>query len=152
MTTNQKLKSLQKKLDKAKVSHFAAHEFFVKGGSHHSPRSRGYGLNTDPPDDLLDNIVPTAIVLQTARTMLGAPIIISSCYRSPAYNKAIGGASQSLHKTFQATDIIATDLVRLYHILATLRASGAFLGGLGGYSSFVHLDTRGHNATWGIRY
>ena len=147
-----KITKLQNKLDKAKVTYFKAHEFFVKGGSHSSPRSRGYGKNTDPPEDLLNNIVPTAVVLQTAREMLGAPIIISSCYRSPAYNKAIGGASQSLHKTFQATDIVATDLVKLYHILATLRAAGAFLGGLGGYSSFVHIDTRGYNATWGIRY
>jgi hypothetical protein len=147
-----KITKLQNKLDKAKVTYFKAHEFFVKGGSHSSPRSRGYGKNTDPPEGLLNNIVPTAVVLQTAREMLGAPIIISSCYRSPAYNKAIGGASRSLHQTFQAADNVATDLVKLYHILATLRAAGAFLGGLGGYSSFVHIDTRGYNATWGIRY
>ena len=149
MNSEQKL---QKLLDKAGVVHFKAYEFFVKGGSHYNARSRAYKKNTDPPDELLPSIIPTAVVLDKARRVLGTPIIISSAYRSKAYNKAIGGATSSYHMRFNATDVIASDLRELYRVLRKMRDREEFSGGLGGYSGFVHIDTRGYDATWGINY
>ena len=33
-------------------------------------------------------------------------------------------------------------------VLQQMRSSGLFSGGIGKYTSFVHVDTRGHNADW----
>lgn len=49
--------------------------------------------------DLCENI------LEPVRVHFGKPIIISSGYRSPALNKANGGASTSQHVKGQAADI-----------------------------------------------
>lgn len=43
-------------------------------------------------------------VLQPIRTQIGKPFIITSWYRSPALNKAVGGVSTSAHLTGMAID------------------------------------------------
>ena len=50
---------------------------------------------------LVDNI------LDPLREAYGKPIRVNSGYRSPALNKAVGGASSSQHMTGQAADITA---------------------------------------------
>lgn len=62
-------------------------------------------------------------------------------------------APLSQHMEFRALDI-AFDGVspqRVYDRLLEWRKAGKFTGGLGLYpsSGFVHIDTRGGNATWG---
>ena len=44
-------------------------------------------------------------VLQPSREMYGKPIHITSGYRSPAVNKAVGGAKKSQHMRGEAADI-----------------------------------------------
>ena len=44
-------------------------------------------------------------VLQPLRNMYGAPIHVTSGYRSPAVNKAVGGARNSQHMLGEAADI-----------------------------------------------
>ena len=133
----------QRLLDKWKVKHFTAKEFFYRGASDEKLQ-----LNTDPPAKLWPNMEKTAKVLDEARTRLGASIRITSAYRSPAYNKRIGGVSNSTHVRFNATDLVTAQPASLYLVLLDLRREGMFKGGLGLYRSFVHLDTRGVNATW----
>jgi uncharacterized protein YcbK (DUF882 family) len=137
------MEELQRMLTAYGVKFFSAREFFYRGDSDHRLK-----LNTDPPRRLLRNILPTAVVADQARLIYGLPIRITSCYRAPAYNKAIKGSSASTHMQFQAVDLQCKDPGRLYQILLALRQAGEFRGGLGLYHSFVHLDTRGHNATW----
>ena len=86
--------------------------------------------------------------MQEARNRLGKPIRITSAYRSPAYNKRIGGVSNSTHVRFNALDLVTDKPAALYLLLLDLRREGLFKGGLGLYRSFVHIDSRGHNATW----
>jgi len=148
MTHSEKLRSLQRQLDRKSIRYFKAKEFFAKGGANSNPRSRGYRKNTDPPDRLIHDIVPCAIVLDRIREDYGSAIVINSCYRSPAYNRSIGGASQSYHMKFVACDITGYSISRLHRIAKDLRNQGMFLGGIGRYNSFVHVDTRGYNATW----
>ncbi len=86
------------------------------------------------------------------RASFGKPCRILSSYRSPDYNRALGGASLSQHLEFTALDI-AFDGVspkQVYDQLVQWRKAGKFTGGLGLYpsSGFVHIDTRGRNATW----
>ncbi|MDX1747697.1 MAG: D-Ala-D-Ala carboxypeptidase family metallohydrolase [Halobacteriales archaeon] len=137
----------------AGVRYFSARELLSLGGSHFSTRSPGYGLNTLPPCHLLPNILPTVAALDGARHRLGSPVLVNSVYRSRAYNTAIGGATRSFHLTFQAIDAHPADpalLSRLYRILRSEREADKWTGGLGGYRTFVHVDTgTDYNRNWG---
>lgn len=134
------------------LRHFKPYEFLEKGGQHRNPDSSAFGLNTDPPKDLWSNIKATAKILDKLRERLERPIVMSSVYRSPAYNAAIGGAGQSLHVSFNAVDFS----VRGSPVgpsewaapLREMRSAGLFEGGIGIYSTFVHVDTRGQNVDW----
>lgn len=130
---------------------FQPYEFIVKGSQHSNPNSAAFGLNTDPPRELWPNIVPTARVLDELRRRVGAPIAILSAYRSPAYNRAIGGAGASMHMQFKAIDFVVrshSSPLDWARALREMRSSGLFSGGIGTYSGFVHVDTRGENADW----
>lgn len=55
-----------------------------------------------------ENIVKTATKLEKVRAILGNhPLIVSSWYRSPALNAAVGGARNSDHMLGAAVDFIA---------------------------------------------
>lgn len=133
------------------LRHFSPDEFLVKGGSHGNPDSAAFGLNTDPPRSLWENILPTARVLDELRARIGSPLTLSSVYRSPAYNRVIAGASQSQHMEFKACDFVAHGRgspADWASMLRAMRQEGLFRGGIGIYPSFVHVDTRGSNADW----
>ena len=106
--------------------------------------------NTLPPQELWYHIVPTLWVVDQVRNYLAKPVTLTSIYRSPEYNASVGGASQSYHMRNCAIDFQVEDVSpsRIHEILLNMRASGSFRGGVGRYSSFNHIDTRGHNATW----
>ncbi len=129
------------------IKHFDWKEFLVKGGSH-----KGNQLNTDPPREKWPNVIPLVRVLEALRQRLGHPIVLTSVYRSPAYNAAIGGASSSQHTEFRAADFVvpghgspADWHAELHRMRVT---EGLFSGGLGLYQDFVHIDIRGYNADW----
>lgn len=132
------------------IRHFRADEFLVMGGSHVSRGSRAFGLNAQPPSALWRNMEPTAKVLDELRERLGTPIRTLSAYRSPAYNRAIGGARRSQHLAFRAVDFVADrGSPREWAAeLRRLRTEGLFKGGIGTYRTFVHIDTRGTNRDW----
>ncbi|MCO6414703.1 D-Ala-D-Ala carboxypeptidase family metallohydrolase [Siccirubricoccus sp. KC 17139] len=109
------------------------------------------GLNTRPPQELWPNIIPVARLLQALRTKLGQPVVLHSLYRSPAYNKAVGGEPNSQHMRFCAADFAMPGFSSPVHwagILRGMRSEGVFRGGIGVYPSFVHVDTRGFDADW----
>ncbi|NEH49585.1 DUF882 domain-containing protein [Rhizobium leguminosarum] len=124
---------------------FKPEEFFVKG-------SNVSGLNTNPPRRFWANIVSTAKVIAQFRSALpsGHRVIFNSVYRSPAYNKQIGGAKSSQHMRFNAIDFRVEGAnpgspAQWAKMLRAMRAAGVFRGGVGLYNTFVHLDTRGSN-------
>ena len=108
--------------------------------------------NSTPPRKLWKNVVPTLRVVDDLRESCGKPCRILSSYRSPAYNRRVGGVALSQHLQFNALDIAikGVSAKRVYERLLQWRAEGRFTGGLGYYpsSGFVHIDTRGRNATW----
>lgn len=80
--------------------------------------------------------------LQAARDYFGVPIYINSAYRTPAYNKKIGGASNSYHMRGQAVDHHAkgkVDLMELARFYESIGCCGIIV-----YpnSGFVHIDSR----------
>jgi hypothetical protein len=133
------------------LQHFQPHEFLVLGAQNQSGPAQG--RNTLPPEDLWNNIVPTAKVLDVLRSKLGAKVRLSSVYRSPAYNALIpGAAGGSTHMQFRAADFSCEDgLGSAWWAkqLSDLRNAGLFMGGIGVYPTFVHIDTRGQNVEFG---
>ena len=131
------------------VKSFIAAEFLVKGGSNATNH-----LNTDPPPALWPNVIPLAKLLQKFRDRIGAPVRLTSVYRSPAYNRAIGGATNSLHMQFRAADLTVVGMGTPADWAATLREmrdAGEFVGGIGTYNTFVHVDVRGTVSDWDDR-
>lgn len=73
----------------------------------HSQTADRLGLDNTPPDELMANLRRLATGLELVRQLVGVPVVISSGYRSPLVNKAVGGVSNSQHTTGQAADITA---------------------------------------------
>lgn len=68
-----------------------------------------HGIDNTPPDIELVTANLLALcenVLQGIRDGIGKPIIISSGYRSPALNAAIGGSKNSQHSEGEAADLV----------------------------------------------
>lgn len=66
------------------------------------------GLDNVPPPAVLETLKRTAMGLESVRVRLGgAPILVSSGYRAPAVNRAVGGSPNSQHMRGQAVDFIA---------------------------------------------
>ena len=84
-----------------------------------------------------------AIQLQVLREYLNTPITINSGYRSPEYNKKIGGVAKSQHILGNAADITMKGYTpkNIYNAIEFLIDKGEMLqGGLGLYKNFVHYD------------
>lgn len=105
--------------------------------------------NDTPPVEAWHRIMPTLRVVERLRERFGATTI-HSAYRSPAYNLAVGGVGDSRHAQNDAIDCsCATGTPRAWAaFLRDLREGGVFAGGIGVYSGFVHVDTRGFAADW----
>jgi hypothetical protein len=129
------------------VKHFQWHEFLVKGSSNATT-----GLNTDPPRSLWRNIMQVARVLDRFREEVGHSVVLTSVYRSPAYNATLPGAAKSSqHIQFKAVDfkVVGAGSPREWaEIMRKYRRQNMFEGGIGVYDTFVHVDTRGYNADW----
>jgi uncharacterized protein YcbK (DUF882 family) len=96
------------------------------------------------------------VYLEPLRAKYGS-VKINSGYRTVAYNRRIGGASQSFHiytihdGNDQAADITCSkggprDWHRTLNALRERERGGK--GGLGLYPRFVHVDIRDYKADW----
>lgn len=86
--------------------------------------------------------------LQKFRTLVGSPVIINSAYRSPAYNKKVGGAPGSQHMQGKAFDVQITKELSRQRIHFLAKQAG--FTGFGDYNTFVHIDI-GPSRTWDLR-
>ncbi len=81
------------------------------------------GLDNTPPPEILDHLKSTALRLEAVRDLLKRPIIVSSGYRSPEVNKAVGGVGTSAHTQGWAVDFIAPGYGDPLHICKAIAAS-----------------------------
>lgn len=111
---------------------------------------RGRVRNIIPPKKMWRNIGATLRVADKLSIVLRKDVKgITSVYRSPSYNRQVGGKSRSYHMRNNALDIQYD--CSPYHaarVLRKMRDRGYFKGGVGDYSGFIHIDTRGHNVDW----
>jgi uncharacterized protein YcbK (DUF882 family) len=116
---------------------------------------------TAVPDDRVDDYERLChAVLEPLRARFGVCTVVSG-YRHPAYNRAIGGAKQSVHMCGRGGGIpgVAAD-VRFAHgnpdrwgraaeeILNRWIPPGGGLGIYPGPTGWIHVDTRQWRARW----
>lgn len=125
------------------LKNFSAKEFLYLGGS-------GDGRNSLPLRKYWTNLYNLARYAQEVRDEFGSALQTTSVYRSPFYNAYIGGATKSQHLRGRAVDLVPVNgnVKALQAAAKKVRARGRFKGGIGIYSTFVHIDTRGHNVGW----
>ena len=74
-----------------------------------SETARQQGLDNTPPPETIENLRRLAEGLEQVQGLLAAPLDISSAYRSPELNAAVGGAGASHHLHGWAADIACPD-------------------------------------------
>lgn len=55
------------------------------------------GIDNTPPPAIIERLRQTCFQLETVRSLIGQPMLVSSGYRSVELNKAIGGSQSSAH-------------------------------------------------------
>lgn len=83
-------------------------------------------------------------LIQRFRNYVEAGVYFNSAYRTPSYNKKVGGATNSYHVKGQALDI---PFLNSYKYLTSREKMCAFFNTLGVkgiiiYPTFIHVDTR----------
>ena len=106
------------------------------------------GTDTVMVDEVL------TVVLQCIREHFGKAVTITSGYRTPAHNAAVGGAKSSQHLYGRAADI-RVEGVSVEDVAAYAESLMPNCGGIGRYpvkagraTGWVHLDTRAEKARW----
>jgi hypothetical protein len=143
MTRADVLPRLQAYLDAAGIRHFRACEVADVGRARALGDGRVARLKA-PPAELWANALPTLRVLEWLRAAAGGrPVHVTSGYRDPAYNWAVGGSSRSLHVACNAFDVNVDDEPSLALARRLLAHPEARRLGIGVYRAFLHVDTRG---------
>jgi len=98
-----------------------------------------------PEQFILDGrVFKLALMFEDIRALWQKPIIIHSAYRTPAHNKAVGGAKNSQHVQGRALDLAPPQGVKLDTFYAAIKRNTDDFGihGIGKYLTFVHVDIR----------
>ena len=98
------------------------------------------GLDNTPTEDIIQNLNILAGALERVRDLLGGPIFISSAYRSPKVNSAVGGSKTSAHLEGLAADFVCPSFGTPKEICIEIAASGLAFDQLIYEGSWVHLS------------
>ncbi|OGB23368.1 MAG: peptidase M15 [Burkholderiales bacterium RIFCSPLOWO2_02_FULL_57_36] len=69
-----------------------------------------HNLDNVPSQKVIENLKRVATVLEQIRAVVNRPIMVSSGYRSPAVNRAVGGSMSSAHMQGLSADIRAAGM------------------------------------------
>lgn len=79
-------------------------------------------------------------ILQDIRNHFAKPVIINSAYRTPSWNKHVGGTTESYHMVGMAADIVIRGISSTE--IAKYASEIMDRGGVIKYTNFVHVDVR----------
>ena len=131
------------KSNKKLTDHFFLYEAACKDGSSY------------PRKWIKDRAIPLALDLETIREALGGkPLLINSWYRTPEYNKKVGGELLSFHTQGSAVDLWAKGFSSdsLFKIVLSLIEGKKIKdGGVGLYQWGVHYDHGPGGRRWDKR-
>lgn len=94
------------------------------------------------------------VVLQCIREHFGKAVTITSGYRTPAHNAAVGGAKSSQHLLGRAADIrvqgVSVEAVAAYaeNLMPDWGGVGRYPVKAGRATGWVHVDTRPNKSRW----
>jgi zinc D-Ala-D-Ala carboxypeptidase len=99
------------------------------------------GIDNTPNPIIVQSLFEMAKTLEQIRKLLGnGPIIVSSGYRSPALNKAVGGSATSDHMTGRAADFKAPRFGTPLQAAKKIADSSIKFGQLIWEGSWVHIS------------
>lgn len=103
-------------------------------------------IDNTPTPKALECLKHTASQMELIRDLLGRPIRINSAYRSPALNKAVGGAVSSQHMLGEAVDFTCHSFGSPREIVkAIVSSSILFDQVICEYNSWVHISFSTNN-------
>lgn len=112
-----------------------------------SRRAAQLGIDNTPAPELMPRLMMLAEMLERIRATLGVPVLITSGYRSPPVNRAVGGVTSSDHTQGHAADFVApgfgtpSEVARLLAPLVDVLGIGQIiLEGVKG-KQWVHVST-----------
>lgn len=115
-----------------KIKYFSLSEFL------NSATAKRLGIDNTPTFEIVDNLNKLADYLDVIREKVGKPILISSGFRCPVLNKAVGGASNSQHQKGLAADLICSDMESLEKVLRDT----------GGFDQLIKEHRKGFKSFW----
>lgn len=115
-------------------THFSLQEFTA------SQTATRLGLDNTAPQSVMRALLRTATGMEGVRTLLQAPIIISSGYRSPEVNRAVGGSPNSQHTRGEAVDFICPGYGTPLKICKAIVSSGIKFDQLIMEGAWVHIS------------
>lgn len=126
--------------------HFALDEFTV------SRTAARRGISNQPVGQHLENLKYLASKMEEVRTILkNKPILVNSAYRSPALNRAVGGAPTSQHCAGEAIDFICPGFGDCKAVCKAIIASGIDFDQIIWEGTWVHLSFKKGRARRSIK-
>lgn len=96
------------------------------------------GLDNAPYPDTITNLKYLALLLEQVRTLVNGPIRVSSGYRSPAVNAAVGGSPNSAHLAGLAADITTPSMSPRILALTIAQSAIPYDQVINEFGSWVH--------------
>ena len=107
----------------------------------HSETAARRGIDNSPAGDVIVNLKRLAEGLEAVQSLLGHSIQISSGYRCPELNAAVGGAGKSQHTQGLAADIVCPHFGSPIDIARAIMASNiAFDQCINEWGRWVHVS------------
>ena len=115
-----------------RIKYFSLSEFL------NSATAKRLRIDNTPSFEVVDNLNKLADYLDVIREKVGKPILISSGFRCPVLNKAVGGVANSQHLKGLAADLICADMESLEKVLRET----------GGFDQLIKEHRKGSSSFW----
>ena len=132
----------------AKFKHFELSEFIE------SNEAKKRGINNTPTFEIIDHLEELITkILEPLREAYGKPLTVSSGYRCPKLNQAVGGSPTSVHKIGYAADIQVKDIQGLFNfVTGWVKANGIMFDQIfiesKGQTKWLHIGLKSNSGTY----